>query len=111
MTTVTTISIIHFVANLIGVAISAGVILGIMRLFSKKSKISTTYEFKFYDLYMCEPKQYWSDEEQKRVKERLTESWKGLEELGKQGWKIVGVNQTHYHGIEYILQRETIHGL
>ncbi len=99
-------ALIQFVTHLISVAIIAVILVWVFNRFSKKPKV--TYEFKLYDLLMCEPKTYWSEEEQERVKKKLAESWDGLAELGKQGWKIVGINQTHYSGIEYILQRESV---
>lgn len=101
-------ALIQFVVHLISVAIIAVILCMGFNRFSKKPKYHVTYEFKLYDLLMCEPKTYWTEEEQERVKKKLAESWNGLAELGKQGWKIVGINQTHYSGIEYILQRETV---
>lgn len=102
-------ALIQFAAHIISMAITAFIVVWVFNRFSKKPKV--TYEFKLYDLLMCDLKTYWTEEEQERVKKKLAESWNGLAELGKQGWKIVGINQTHYSGIEYILQRETIQGL
>ena len=101
-------ALIQFVTHLISVAIIAVILVWVFNRFSKKPKYHVTYEFKLYDVLMCDFKTYWTEEEQERVQKKLDESWNGLAELGKQGWKIVGINQTLYSGIEYILQRETV---
>lgn len=101
-------ALIEFVAHIISVAIIAVILVWIFNRFSSKPKYHVTYEFKFYDLKVCTPKTYFTKEEQEYINKQLAESWNGLVELGKQGWKIVGINQTHYSGIEYILQRETV---
>ena len=79
-------ALIQFVTHLISVAIIAVILVWVFNRFSKKPKV--TYEFKLYDLLMCEPKTYWSEEEQERVKKNLQKVGMVLQNLANKDGRL-----------------------